>query len=57
LDTKEIFKWTARIIIIISLVVIISVLSDKYGKDMIILNGLAFALLLYSIGKLLLKKK
>jgi len=57
LDKKEIFKWTARIIIIISLAVIIGVLCNKYGKDRVILNGLAFALLLYSIGKLLLKKK
>jgi hypothetical protein len=56
MDTKEILRWTVKIIIVITLVILINILSDKFGKDRVILNALAIALLLYCIGKLLLKK-
>ena len=55
MDTKEILKWTAKIMFIIVFVIIINILSDKYGEGRVMLNGLAFALLLFCIGKLLLK--
>ena len=56
MGTKETLRWTVKIIIVIFLVIIINILSEKFGKDRVILNALAIALLLYSIGKLLSKK-
>ena len=53
--TKVILKWTAKIMLVIVLVIITNKLSDKYGEGRVFINGMAFALLLYCIGKLLLK--
>ena len=57
MDTKEILRWTVKIMVIIVLVVIINILSDKFGEGRVLINGLALAGLLFCIGKLLLKKK
>jgi hypothetical protein len=57
METKEILKWTAKIIACVALAFVINILSDEYGKGRVIITTLAIALLLYSIGKLLLKKK
>ena len=57
MDVKEILSWTVKIIIIIAVVYFITILSDKYGKGRVMITGFAFAGLLFSIGKLLLKKK
>ena len=57
MDTKEILKWTVKIIVCVALAIFINILSDEYGKGKVIITTLAVALLLFSIGKLLLKKK
>jgi len=57
MDKNEILKWTAKILSLIVGIIIINILSDKYGEGRVMLNGLAFALLLFCIGNLLLKKK
>jgi len=57
LDAKVILSWTVKIIVIIAIVYIITTLSDKYGKDRVMMTGLAIAGLLFCVGKLLLKKK
>jgi len=57
MDTKEILKWTAKIIACVALAFFINILSDEYGKGKVIVTALAIALLLFCIGKLLLKKK
>jgi ribosomal protein S24E len=56
-DKKEILKWIAKIMFVIVLTIIIIKLSDKYGEGRVHWNALAFALLLFSIGKLLQRKK
>ena len=57
MDTKEILRWTVKIMVIIVLVFVFTKLSDKFGEGRVMINGLAFALLLFSVGKLLLKNK
>ena len=57
MDRKEILSWTVKIIVIIALVYIITVLSDKYGNGKVMITGLAIAGFLFCLGKLLLKKK
>jgi hypothetical protein len=57
MDTKEILRWTVKIMVIIVLVIVITKLSYKCGEGRVMINGLAFALLLFSVGKLLLKNK
>jgi len=57
MDKNDILKWTAKIMFIIVLVIIINKLSDKYGDVRVMLYGFAIAALLFSIGKLLMKNK
>ena len=57
MDSKEILRWTVKILIVIVLVIVINFLSDKFGKGRVMINGLAIAFFFFSIGKLLLKKK
>jgi len=57
MERKEILKWTAKIIVCVALAFVINLLSDEYGKGKVIITTLAIALLLFSIGKLLLRKK
>jgi hypothetical protein len=57
METKEILRWTVKILIIIVLVYVITLLSDKYGEKRVMINGLGIALILFGTGKLLLKNK
>jgi len=57
MERKEILKWTIKIIICVALAFLINILSDEYGRDRVMITTLAIALLLFSIGKLLMKKK
>jgi hypothetical protein len=55
-DKNEILSWTTKIMFVIVLVIIINILSDKFGEGKIFLLGLSIAALLFLIGKALLKK-
>jgi MFS family permease len=57
MDTKEILKWTAKILTCIVMAIFLNILSDKYGRGVVTLNALAIALLFFCIGKSLLKRK
>jgi hypothetical protein len=57
MDTKEILRWTIKIVIIIVLIYVITVLSEKYGEKRVMINGFAIALILFGIGKILLRNK
>ena len=56
MDKKTILSWTAKILLVVALVIIIAKLEDKFGEGRVMLNGLAFAGLLVCIA-ILLKKK